>query len=106
MHTAFHLRRCCIGKTSAGAAVMSRIMLAEGGTPVLPKKDVAVLQEGLGFVPSAIIDQHFSERRRLGRLMSVLAQRPDLLGVGIDEADVDHRARDGGWWWSSANHLD
>ncbi len=85
MHTAFHLRRCCIGGTSAGAAVMSRIMLAEGGTPVLPKKDVAVLEEGLGFVPGAIIDQHFSERRRLGRLMSVLAQRPDLLGVGIDE---------------------
>jgi cyanophycinase len=85
MHTAFHLRRCCIGGTSAGAAVMSHIMLAEGGTPVLPKKDAAVLEEGLGFVPNAIIDQHFSERRRLGRLMSVLAQRPDLLGVGIDE---------------------
>lgn len=85
MHTAFHLRRCCIGGTSAGAAVMSHIMLAEGSTPALPKKDAAVLDEGLGFVPNAIIDQHFSERRRLGRLMSVLAQRPDLLGVGIDE---------------------
>jgi cyanophycinase len=85
MLTAFHLRRCCIGGTSAGAAVMSHIMLAEGGTPVLPKKDAAILEEGLGFVPNAIIDQHFSERRRLGRLMSVLAQRPDLLGVGIDE---------------------
>ncbi len=85
MHTAFHLRRCCVGGTSAGAAVMSYIMLAEGGTPVLPKKNAAVLEEGLGFVPNAIIDQHFSERRRLGRLMSALAQRPDLLGVGIDE---------------------
>lgn len=85
MHTAFHLRHCCIGGTSAGAAAMSRIMLAEGDTPVLPKKDAAVLDQGLGLVPKAIIDQHFSERRRLGRLMSVLAQRPDLLGVGIDE---------------------
>lgn len=85
MNTAFHLRRCCIGGTSAGAAVMSHIMLAEGSTPVLPAKDVAVLEEGLGFVPNAIIDQHFSERRRLGRLMSALAQRPDLIGVGIDE---------------------
>ena len=85
MHTAFHLRSCCIGGTSAGAAVMSRHMLAEGETPRLPEKDAAVLGLGLDFVSSAIIDQHFSERRRLGRLLSVLAQRPDLLGVGIDE---------------------
>lgn len=85
MHTAFHLRRCCIGGTSAGAAAMSRVMLAEGDTPSLPLKDAAMIDLGLGFVSSAVIDQHFSQRRRLGRLMSVLAQRPDLLGVGIDE---------------------
>lgn len=40
---------------------------------------------GLGFVSAAVIDQHFSERGRLGRLLSVLAQHPTLLGVGIDE---------------------
>lgn len=85
LHTAFHLRGCCIGGSSAGAAVMSLSMLAEGHTPKLPEKDAARLAVGLGFVTNAIIDQHFSERRRLGRLMSVLAQRPDLLGVGIDE---------------------
>ncbi|MFT6589847.1 MAG: cyanophycinase [Rhodoferax sp.] len=85
MHTAFHLRGCCIGGTSAGAAVMSQDMLAEGFTPQLPEKDAAMLDHGLGFVPGAIIDQHFSERRRLGRLLSVLAERPDRLGVGIDE---------------------
>lgn len=85
LHTAFHLRGCCIGGTSAGAAAMSLSMLAEGHTPKLPEKDAARLAVGLGFVTSAIIDQHFSERRRLGRLMSVMAQRPDLLGVGIDE---------------------
>lgn len=85
MHTAFHLRGCCIGGTSAGAAAMSRLMLAEGDTPRLPEKDAATLDLGLGFVSKAIIDQHFSERRRLGRLLSVLAQRPDMLGVGIDE---------------------
>lgn len=85
MHTAFHVRGCCIGGTSAGAAAMSRIMLAEGDTPPLPQKDAAVLDVGLGFVDSAIVDQHFSQRRRLGRLLSVLAQRPDMLGVGIDE---------------------
>lgn len=85
MHTAFHLRGCCIGGTSAGAAALSRQMLAVGETPRLPEKDAATLDLGLGFVSSAIIDQHFSERRRLGRLLSALAQRPDMLGIGIDE---------------------
>ena len=85
MHAAFHLRGCCIGGTSAGAAALSRHMLAEGNTPWLPEKGAAILDLGLGFVSKAIIDQHFSERRRLGRLLSVLAQRPDMLGVGIDE---------------------
>lgn len=85
MHTAYHLRGCTIGGTSAGAAAMSRHMLAEGDTPPLPEKYAATLDSGLGFVPSAIIDPHFSERRRLGRLLSVLAQRPQMLGVGVDE---------------------
>jgi cyanophycinase len=85
MHTAFHLRGCCIGGTSAGAAVMSRHMLAGGTAPKLPEKNVASLDVGLGFVSNAIIDQHFSERRRTGRLLSVLAQVPQMLGVGIDE---------------------
>ena len=85
LHIAFHVRSCCIGGTSAGAAVMSQVMLAEGDTPQLPEKDAAVLGVGLGFVSNAIIDQHFSQRRRFGRLMSALAQRSDLLGVGIDE---------------------
>lgn len=95
MHTAFHLRGCCIGGTSAGAAAMSRLMLAEGDTPRLPEKDAAVVDIGLGFVSRAVIDQHFSERRRLGRLLSALAQRPDMLGIGIDEdtALVIERAR-------------
>ena len=85
LHTAFHVRGSCIGGTSAGAAVMSRHMLAGGSAPWLPEKDVAQLDLGLGFVSNAIIDQHFSERRRTGRLLSVLAQMPDMLGVGIDE---------------------
>ena len=85
LHIAFQVRSCCIGGTSAGAAAMAHVMLAEGDTPPLPEKDAAVLGLGLGFVANAIIDQHFSQRRRLGRLLSALAQRPDLLGVGIDE---------------------
>lgn len=85
LHIAFHLRGCCIGGTSAGAAVMSRNMLASGEATRLPQKDLVSLDLGLGFVSRAIIDQHFSERQRLGRLLSVLAQWPQMLGVGIDE---------------------
>jgi cyanophycinase len=85
LHTAFHLRGCCIGGTSAGAAVLSRHMLAQGSAPRLPEKEAAELDIGLGFISRAIVDQHFSERGRLGRLLSVLAQRPDMLGIGVDE---------------------
>jgi cyanophycinase len=64
----------CIAGTSAGAAAMSRYMLA--GRSV---------SEGIGLVRRAIIDQHFSQRNRLGRLVSAIAARPQLIGVGIDE---------------------
>jgi len=85
LHIAFHLRGCCVAGTSAGAAVMSRHMLASGEASRLPRKDLGDLDLGLGFVHKAIIDQHFSQRYRLGRLLSVLAQWPQMLGVGIDE---------------------
>ena len=85
MHRAFHVNGCCIAGTSAGAAVMSRQMLAQGTATPNPEKDVVQMDIGLGFVANAIIDQHFSQRQRLGRLLSALAQRPDMLGVGIDE---------------------
>lgn len=85
IHMAFHLHGCTVGGTSAGAAVMSRAMLAMGDATRRPEKDVVSLDIGLGLLPRAIVDQHFNERGRLGRLLSALAQRPDLLGVGIDE---------------------
>ncbi len=75
----------CIAGTSAGAAALSGNMLAEGSTPILPEKAAARLDRGLGLVSRAIIDQHFSQRRRLGRLLSVVAEQPTLLGIGIDE---------------------
>ena len=85
MHRAFHLNGTCIAGTSAGAAVMSRHMLAEGAPTPSPEQDTVLMDIGLSFMPNAIVDQHFNERGRLGRLLSALAQRPDLLGVGIDE---------------------
>lgn len=85
MHRAFHLHGACMGGTSAGAAVMSRHMLAEGTPTPSPQKDMVQMDIGLSFMPNAIVDQHFSQRHRLSRLLAALAQRPDLLGVGIDE---------------------
>lgn len=85
LHMAFHLRGCCIGGTSAGAAALSRQMLAIGEPALRPYRDAVSLDIGLGLLSSAIIDQHFNERHRLGRLLSALALRPDLLGIGIDE---------------------
>ena len=67
-----------IGGTSAGAAVMSDVMI-EGGNP---KADVG---HGFGFVTNAVIDQHFLRRSRVNRLLGVLAVRPNLIGIGIDE---------------------
>lgn len=85
LHYAHRHNGCCIGGTSAGAAVMSRHMIAQGPAVRRPRKDVVAMGIGLGLLPAAIVDQHFSERGRLARLFSALAQRPDLLGVGIDE---------------------
>lgn len=85
LHQAFHLQGCCIGGTSAGAAALSRQMLAIGEPALRPYRHAVSLDIGLGLIANAIIDQHFNERRRLGRLLSALAIRPDLLGVGIDE---------------------
>lgn len=85
LHQSFHFNRCCIGGTSAGAAVMSRHMIAQGPAVLRPSKESVDTDIGLGLLSQAVVDQHFSERRRLARLLSTLAMRPDLLGVGIDE---------------------
>ncbi len=85
MHTALKLRGACIGGTSAGASAMSGHMLAQGKTDLLPEKGAVSLGAGLGFLHKVVIDQHFSERQRLARLLSVVAQNPYLMGIGIDE---------------------
>jgi len=83
LHRAYHLHGCCIGGTSAGAAAMSRHMISDGAAVHRPRRGVVETDIGLGLLTSAIVDQHFSERRRLARLLSALARRPDLLGVGV-----------------------
>ena len=85
LHRALRERGACIGGTSAGASAMSEHMLFDATSELLPQKGTPHLGAGLGLVRRVIIDQHFSERQRLGRLLSVVAQNPYLLGAGIDE---------------------
>jgi cyanophycinase len=74
-----------IGGTSAGAAVMPDIMIVEGDSETNPRVEVVEMGAGMGFLPGVVIDQHFSQRGRLGRLISALAIEPAVLGFGIDE---------------------
>ncbi len=85
MHIALKLRGATIGGTSAGASAMSGHMLAQGRVELHPEKGSVSLGAGLGFLHRVVIDQHFSERQRLSRLLSVVAQNPYLQGIGIDE---------------------
>lgn len=74
-----------IGGTSAGAAALSRTMISRGDSNLWPRKGSVRITEGLGFT-DLIIDQHFSQRGRLGRLMEALAMPGhDARGVGVDE---------------------
>jgi cyanophycinase len=68
-----------LGGTSAGAAIMSRVMITGG-------QDMATVGTGFGFLPGAVVDQHALRRSRINRLLGVLADHPDLVGVAVDEA--------------------
>ncbi|WP_413173739.1 cyanophycinase [Anabaena azotica] len=74
-----------VAGTSAGAAVMPDKMIVEGDSQTNPRLEIVEMGPGLGFLPGVVIDQHFSERGRLGRLISALVQEPVVLGFGIDE---------------------
>ena len=73
-----------IAGTSAGASVMSDTMIV-GGEAGTPKKNTLTMAPGLGLLRSVVIDQHFAQRGRIGRLLSAISQNPYVLGVGIDE---------------------
>ncbi len=80
----FHAGAVVAG-TSAGAAALSTHMIAFGASGLTPKQRMAQISAGLGLLPGVIIDQHFQQRNRLGRLLALVAQNPSLLGIGIDE---------------------
>ena len=98
-----------VGGTSAGAAVMSDSMISGNQTPpgdttgyygdefpVIARHRVEIVP-GLGFLPTAIVDQHFIRRERHNRLLSAVLERPSLLGVGIDESTALEVGPDGRW---------
>jgi cyanophycinase len=101
LHTPIHRRLlelyeqgCVIGGTSAGAAVMSEVMITGDEKRKVKKGHEfetleagnVVTTEGFGFLRTVIIDQHFVTRKRNNRLISLVAENPQLLGVGIDES--------------------
>nr|MCU0568329.1 cyanophycinase [Oculatellaceae cyanobacterium Prado106] len=80
-----HAEGLVVGGTSAGAAMMPDKMIVEGDSETSPRADVVDMGEGMGFLPGVLIDQHFAQRGRLGRLLSALLLEPMVLGFGIDE---------------------
>jgi len=74
-----------VAGTSAGASAMGETMLIKGPNAESHKIGDLHLAPGLGLIPNVIIDQHFAERGRIGRLMGAIAINPRILGIGIDE---------------------
>lgn len=71
--------------TSAGAAGMSSSMIVRGESSSHPHRNAVRLSPGLGFLKNVIIDQHFTERGRLSRLITAVSYNPNNLGIGVDE---------------------
>jgi N-acyl-D-amino-acid deacylase len=103
-----------VGGTSAGAAVMSTPMItgdekrpggsrppqdANGSSSAFMtiERDNIVTREGFDLLPGAIVDQHFVRRRRHNRLISLVLEHPELVGVGIDESAALEVGPDGKW---------
>jgi cyanophycinase len=74
-----------IAGTSAGAAMMSNSMMVEGPPEENPRFGTVQLGPGVEFLLGGVIDTHFSQRGRYGRLISAIAHYPHDLGIGIDE---------------------
>src|SRR4029453_682223 len=80
-----HERGAVVGGTSAGASIQSSHMVAFGPGGATPKQRMTQVAAGLGLLPDCVIDQHFAQRNRYGRLLMIVAQSPQLLGMGVDE---------------------
>lgn len=74
-----------VAGTSAGASILSSHMVAFGTSGPSPRQRMAQMVAGFGLVQESVIDQHFRQRDRTGRLLSLISGSPALLGIGIDE---------------------
>ncbi|MGH2677019.1 MAG: cyanophycinase [Actinomycetota bacterium] len=90
-----HDRGAVIAGTSAGASAVAAHMVAFGRSGASPKHRMIHLSAGLGLVEGLVVDQHFEQRGRWGRLLAAVALSPRLLGIGLDEdtAAVVHADR-------------
>ncbi|MFD1673596.1 cyanophycinase [Alicyclobacillus fodiniaquatilis] len=79
------MRGVTLGGTSAGASMMSSTMIVEGEAETNPRVSIVNMAPGMEFLDGVVVDQHFAQRGRLGRLLSAVAQYPHHLGLGIDE---------------------
>jgi cyanophycinase len=82
--------------TSAGASAMSGTMIIGGSAEQPPQRGLIQMSPGFGFLPHVLVDQHFAQRGRFGRLIAAVALNPGLLGMGIDE-DTAVVVREGRW---------
>lgn len=115
---AVYTRGGVIGGTSAGAAIMSDSMITgnqfrpdsagagyyDDDYPTIGRHAIEVVP-GLGFLHGAIVDQHFIRRERHNRLLSVVLERPTLIGVGIDEGTALEVGPDGRWTVRGASSV-
>ena len=74
-----------VAGTSAGAAFLSEHMIAFGDEGATPRAGMVTLAPGLGLTNRVVVDQHFRQRDRLGRLLAALAYNPFAIGLGLDE---------------------
>jgi cyanophycinase len=75
-----------IAGSSAGASVMSETMMVSGeGDSTYKIESLLKLAPGFGLLRGVLVDQHFSQRGRIGRLLGAIAQNPRMLGIGLDE---------------------
>lgn len=80
-----HAGPCVIAGTSAGASMMSNLMILGGNSDMNPRIGCVETTAGLGLVTDCIVDVHFSQRGRHGRVLSAVAHYPQNIGIGIDE---------------------
>lgn len=84
LHEAYS-KGAVIAGTSAGASVMSETMIVDGNDNDNARKCTLKMAPGLGLLQGVLIDQHFHQRGRIGRLLCGVAENPNILGIGIDE---------------------